>query len=962
MKKVIATVVVLALVLAVVVGGLMRHHAAVRPSTSQSQQHERGDGDASAHATTIPDWIPQVGAPPRRIAGRVVFQGAPVGGAKVTLGFEAMGERGGVILSVEPGLDSFGVAQRVAEMTSAPDGTFDFGPRPPARFMVSALAENHAVGAMFIDNANPRAGSDQLIVQLPGCGTRVSGVVADASGGGIAKASISVDSAFATESDARGNYKLCVAARDAFGPPNVQIRVEADGYGTTRETVLAVGDMRYDFQLVPEAVLVGRVTTSGGEPVVGARVIALAEPQEMAHHVASGWAESDKDGRFRIARLAAGAFQLMAQAKGISSPPLAVFAQPTTTSREIHLVLDRKPLARVRGHVFKANEPVGGIQIQAVQDGWFGGTSVSQADGSFVFDALPYGKTRFFAPPNQTSPLAEIAIGRAAIDDVRIDITKSASVHGHVTRHGKPVPGADVLFMPPPQANFFGPPPGMRTDASGAFALELPAGPGQLLAWDNSQKAFANPQPFELASNEDKTVDIELDRAGEVTGTVVNETGSPVPGVYMRLDLTDGSGDMCESMTDHEGGFDCIMLVGGEYRATVTPSPGGRQGFAPADHFDLINVPKDEVVTGVRLAIKDQRFAIRGIVVDDTGAPMSDVHVAATAPGAATMDFPSTLSDAAGHFEIANLARGTYNLDAHAADGSDTVLPDVASGSTAVSIKLARAGGIEGSLTGFSTTPSVYYTAITLAPPGPGQLGLAIVDRTKFSRGGLPPGPYTVEATGGTDSDAVNVEVRAGETAHVDLHSRGVGSVEGTVSELGTHKPIGGMRCDAKISTDGQARPFPPELPFQTFTDASGHFKVSAPVGRVRIFCFLPNGGLLSPAGTDVDVRAGETAKVSVFSVRQTFGTTPGNAGFIVTPQMPVTIGVILTTGPAASAGLHAGDQLVAIDGMSLQGLLPDAAITLVLNHRPGTVVTLGVQRGGAVQTIKLTVSAGLGP
>ena len=69
-----------------------------------------------------------------------------------------------------------------------------------------------------------------------------------------------------------------------------------------------------------------------------------------------------------------------------------------------------------------------------------------------------------------------------------------------------------------------------------------------------------------------------------------------------------------------------------------------------------------------------------------------------------------------------------------------------------------------------------------------------------------------------------------------------------------------------------------------------------------------------------------------------------------------VTVGDVLPNGPAVAAGLRVGDQVVTIDDVSLQGLLPDGAMFLVANHRPGTVVTLGISRAGAIQTIKIPV------
>ena len=61
-----------------------------------------------------------------------------------------------------------------------------------------------------------------------------------------------------------------------------------------------VGDVHLDFKLVPEAVLVGRVTTSEGDSVAGARVVAAGSPPALNDRELpiAPW---DRDGKFRIA-------------------------------------------------------------------------------------------------------------------------------------------------------------------------------------------------------------------------------------------------------------------------------------------------------------------------------------------------------------------------------------------------------------------------------------------------------------------------------------------------------------------------------------------------------------------------------------------------------------------------------------------------------------------------------------
>ena len=72
--------------------------------------------------------------------------------------------------------------------------------------------------------------------------------------------------------------------------------------------------------------------------------------------------------------------------------------------------------------------------------------------------------------------------------------------------------------------------------------------------------------------------------------------------------------------------------------------------------------------------------------------------------------------------------------------------------------------------------------------------------------------------------------------------------------------------------------------------------------------------------------------------------------------QLPITVSDVLPNVPAAAAGLRAGDQLLAVDDVPMQGLLPDGAMFLVANHAPGTAMTLRIWREGAVQTIKILV------
>jgi RNA polymerase sigma factor (sigma-70 family) len=952
-KKIIAIAVVLVLVF--LAGGalLWKFRGGDRRSvpaamTSRSQQPRPVGG--RRELGRVPEWATQADAPARRIAGHVVSDGAPVAGATVRLGLQISGD----------------LVQPLAELTSTPDGAFDFGLQPAARFTVSAQAEAHSSAAVIVANADPRAKADQLVVVLEDCRARaygrahMYGTVSDASGGGISKAHLSIDGLAGAYSDATGHYSLCLSPIDNVDSPQAIVRIEAEGYGATTQRVVVAGELREDFVMVPEAVLVGRVVTADDRPVPGARVLAEPDAIEGPHHVASNWAESDGDGHFRIAGLAPGKFQLSATARSAGSAvPLLAIARATTTSKELRLVL--APLARVTGRVVMGSAPVTGAHVVAARpgagpDAQRGPSATSQADGTFTLDGVPFGTVAISAAPFSVSTPKTLDVKRAQIDGVVIDVRKLATLRGHVLRKGKPVSGAEVQFT---VALAVAPPMLVKSDGDGAYILEgLSAGDGRLYAWSVRDEAYVKERLVHLGEGEDHTEDIELDLAGEVKGTVVDEASKPVPGVYVRMD---GDGSFCETMTGEGGDFDCTSIAGGEYAPSVAPSPSAGQQFAPAvgDKLATITVPNDSVVTGVRLAIKYEKLSIRGNVVDDTGSAVPDVHVEAIGHGYNVMtDLASVMTDANGKFEIGNLARGTYNLHAHAGDGSETEVLGIPTAGDPVTIKLARPGAIQGTLVGFSTTPIVETNTLTADLHIGGN---AVVEGNTFSQVGLPPGKYTVEAKAGVETDGASVDVRSGETAHVTLTSRGSGRIEGTVVELGTKSPVAGMRCDGNLSMGGQMSASPPDESRQSFTDAAGHFSLATPTGHVRVFCGFfssnPTGALLSVAGTDVDVAPGSVPHVDLISVRAAFGSSPPNVGFDLIPiTLPLTVNTVDPAGPAAAAGVAPGDHVVTIDGQSLQGMLPQGVGFMLLNHHPGSTITLALERGGAARTAKIVV------
>ena len=115
----------------------------------------------------------------------------------------------------------------------------------------------------------------------------------------------------------------------------------------------------------------------------------------------------------------------------------------------------------------------------------------------------------------------------------------------------------------------------------------------------------------------------------------------------------------------------------------------------------------------------------------------------------------------------------------------------------------------------------------------------------------------------------------------------------------------------------------------------------------------------MSQAGTDVDVAATNGASAEVVSVRATFGGSPGDPGFALLPlSLPPTVGQVDPHGPAAAA-LAVGDRIVTVDGASLQGMVPQGVMMLLMNHAHGSTAVLGIERAGVARDVSIVIGGG---
>ncbi|MCW5805663.1 MAG: carboxypeptidase regulatory-like domain-containing protein [Deltaproteobacteria bacterium] len=886
-----------------------------------------------------PAWFVGRGAP-RRVAGRVSLDGAPVEGA---------------VVSLHSALTKTGLAPLVTRRTGA-DGTFDFGAVAVAQYSVSAEAPDLVPAFSVIDLADPtlKPPPDQLEMRLRACRAFVAGTVYDAANAPIAKAKVLYGGFAGATTDAKGAYKVCLPLGE------VMLEYSAEGYGGVTLAMFVLGEHQQDIVLVPEATLTVKVLRADGDHPVPDALVWLA-PAEWGRDRATGaTAITDADGKAKVDGLVPGSYRIGAFADGLGWENTVIALAEVGKANEATIRL--AAMARITGIVKNGTAPVAGAQVFAIRKSPVARSqpSMSAADGTFVLERVPVGDTVFSAYPYEVKKPAGFKVERAqTYDGIVLDVGTLGSIRGRVTRLGKPVVGVSVCCVR--TASFE---PGRTTDADGKYEfVGVAAGEYELYAETTDIGAFAHPSKVTLGDNEDRTVDIELDQAGAIAGVVVDKEGKPVPGVHVRW-THEVTGDQGRAMTDARGKYRAgAMTGGGKYRSGVYATATSTTPYPTADGAPYPSLEvKDAATTleDVRLAIAYQHLPIRGRVVDTNGAGIADASVKALqarpnqpAQFNPWMKLPITFTDADGNFALQGLSPGEYALQARSVDGGEGVAPSVAAGATGATIVVARPGAIEGTLTGFPSKPVVYARMLDSAGRFvPGDVEGAASYRVR----GLRAGRYLVGAQTTFEGEAQIVEVKPGATVQLPLVARGRGAIDATVLDFRTKTPLPEAVCHVVAAAGGVHSVTnwdPGGLPR---SDPRGKLTLDpAPAGNVTIECFM-SSFRWSPPSLDLTLAAGTRATVQLYSVEllaQYTGATGLDFDFAVTAPR---VAHVRPNGAAARAGVLPGDLIVAVDGTSVDGLNADGVRHLIFSHAIGSDVTLGVLRGGDKKTLTMRI------
>jgi hypothetical protein len=431
-------------------------------------------------------------------------------------------------------------------------------------------------------------------------GSWVSGRVVGSDGSPIGGADVSVASRgkgllflFANEEEATSDDSGAYCLR-GLPPGKANVRVEAEGWlsRSDLELVLEQGADVEPFDIVLErgSEITGRVVWPTGAPAAGASVrVGRTRPE--------GWSdfqsdtECDADGRFVLAGLREGPFDLAARAAPADGAAGAAneAGEWSAIARGVapgthDLALELEAPLGVSGRVTDdRGAPIGTFRIEAEPEDlpdWLvdaPARDFEDTDGTFRLGGLRAGTWRITASASGHAPPAEpVSITLPGAAEAILVLQRAVVIEGRVVDPlGNPAAEATVRASTGAEGPFGQERGTQQTgcDGEGRFVLEFP---GVALSLVASHDSWADSEPVTVEAGPGSKrgdVIVALRVGGTISGEVYAADGSPDPGVRVGASEMpfwfgqDGVG----VTTDDSGRFLLEHVTPGKVTVTATP-------------------------------------------------------------------------------------------------------------------------------------------------------------------------------------------------------------------------------------------------------------------------------------------------------------------------------------------------------------------------------------------------------
>lgn len=777
----------------------------------------------------------------------------------------------------------------------------------PGEYTIAASAKDHEpISAPAVLRPSETV---KVSLTLPDGGRALSGTVTDVSGGPIAGARIdaaklgrgrSPGAAVATTmTGADGKYTLSVAEGQllvAARSPDYAAQARYVDVGSAGATA--------DFALVPGGVIEGVVVDDRSkQPAGGATVSARRDSASIL--LAEGGARTvtaGPDGRFRIAGLRPGAYELgaKADARRTRSPTLVGLGVAEQVT-DVQLLVGRAPV--VRGTVVDEDaRPIADALVVTLGDD---NTDDVKSDdkGAFAIEGLDAGGHMVLARADTHVPAGptNVVVADKDVDGVVLRMKKAGKLVGHVEPRQ---PACDIGIeadgdRPMMPFEMIARSSGARvSDANGNFEI-APITPSKLsLTARCASGAHGTAEVSWTPSTKD--VVIAVTPGASIAGKLVDGDGKPVAGATvaanpqtgtLRTTIVNGmvtSG--IQGITNAAGAYELTGLAAGAYKMTALERG---QPLRPKKEPPTVTLAAAEHKTGVDLQVDRPDGVIQGIVTGPDGKPLADAWVSVQQDfesmvrgaigergpggpppgpegeartvmvsndgddaGGGAGTYPPALTDAQGRFEITGLPHLLFDVIAEAQAGklrgrAEGVTPDAN-----LTIKALGVTSLSGTVRG-PKGPAGLFTVIL---EGPTQTQRSFTDGT-FSLGRVDPGTYVVKVQSTDGNGQVSTVVAPNTPSTVDISLVANAVVVGTVVGP-TGKPMADVPVVAIDDKDDGRVSISIEGPPPT-TGADGKFRIERKAGKAIVVVL----GVRPPVMKKVVLEEGKTFDVGSLQI-----------------------------------------------------------------------------------------------
>lgn len=814
--------------------------------------------------------------------------------------------------------------------TTDPQGRYHIAVAPGS-YVVHASAAQHRPAQAAVEVA----GDATIDLELRVGGVALTGTVSDLSGGPIARARIVADLAVVETAD-DGTFSVWVA------PGAIVIAVSAEGYAPLVDQVHAPS--RVELALVPEGTITGVVIDAATRaPVPGVRVAA-----SLARVTAT---VTDEHGAFRLAGLPAGAMELTATSPtgyGRSSGSIVVGVAATTSD----IVVELHRAVTVTGHVMVDKAPCADAIVELTDPAKAREVSLdSRGDAVVAEGVLPgtydveiecaSGTARTYPP---------VVVGTEPVE-VTWQLDRGAQVSGRVTsRAGVAIEQAYVTARSLGDEDARS--RGAHTDADGRYVIDG-IRPGAATISVTRELGVYDAR-VELARGASIQQDFVIDDLGRLTGSVRDEAGAPVAGYLVGAEPLDETSAFTDlgAKTDADGTFTIDR---------VPPATYDVHASSPRSTDDVrarVTVHGNDTAR-VDLAIKRPSGTISGTVSDRAGRPVGDafVRIASEQTPDRWDELRSdwgdkTMTAVDGTFAIREVPPGSYTVRAYRAARSDVVVEHV-SPDAKLRLVLRPTGSIAGTVRSWNATLDDLTIFIKDERVGYSRSERFFRTGGAFSIEELPAGHYTIAAGAEGQEAQIELDLAEGERKqNVAIALVPLVTVTGRVLDHRTKQPVAKVEVFVRPASSTSTRFSGTDA---GVTDANGRFTVArVPVGKLLVGCFEP--GIHEAYALRGAAGRGPVDLGDIFVVRKHAGTA-GDAGLELAmigdldEDQVAKVERVIPGGPAALAGVVAGDVITSVDGIDTRGFGALAAAN-ALNAPAGTRVSLTLARGMTVSLV----------